>query len=77
MVITMKILAFVLPISVPCLTFFHLNKYYKMQKKVFEKITPKSVDDEIKLMLTGLIGSFALWCFLFVFFSLIESICAK
>lgn len=74
MVMTMKILAVVLPISAPCLSFFLPEQYYRMQKKIFEKITPKAPSDEKKLLLTGLIGSFTLWCILFSLFSLVESI---
>lgn len=74
MVMTMKILAVVLPISVPCLLFFLPEQYYRMKKKFFEKVTPKSPSDEKKLLVTGLIGSFTLWCILFCLFSLLESI---
>lgn len=74
MVTTMKILAVVLPISVPRFSFFLPEQYYRVQKKFFEKITPKSSSDEKKLLLTGLMGSFTLWCILFSLFSLAESI---
>ncbi|WP_165038223.1 hypothetical protein [Enterococcus sp. ZJ1622] len=74
MVMTMKILAVVLPISVPSLSFFLPEQYYRVQKKILEKVTPKSSSDEKKLLLTGLMGSFTLWCILFSLFSLAESI---
>ncbi|EGP4894699.1 hypothetical protein FI615_002219 [Enterococcus faecium] len=74
MIMIMKILAVVLPTSIPCLLFFLPEQYYRMQKNFFEKVTPRSANDEIKLLLMGLIGSFILWCILFCLFSLLERI---
>ena len=73
-VITMKILAVLLPISVLCMTSFLPEQYYKIQKTIFKKLIPRSPNDKVKLLFAGIVGSFSLWCILYFLFSLLESI---
>lgn len=73
-VITMKILAVLLPISVLCMTSLLPDQYYKMQKTIFKKLISRSPNDKVKLLFAGIVGSFSLWCILYFLFSLLESI---
>jgi len=74
MVNTMKILAILLPISILCMTSYLPEQFYKIQKTIFKKLIPRSPNDNGKLLFTGIVGSFSLWCILYVLFSLLESV---
>lgn len=53
---------------------FFPNQYYKAQKAILGKLLPKSPDDISKLIAGGGIFFLGLWCVLYVFFSLVETL---
>jgi len=77
MVYLIRVFIFVLiigPISVGIGTGVFPKKYFEMQKTVLKKLTPKSPDDSLKLLINGVLSFLSIICVLAVFISLIENI---
>lgn len=77
MVYLIRIFVFLLivgPISVGIGTGVFPKKYFEMQTMILKKLTPKSPDDSLKLLINGVLSFLSIVCVLAVFISLIENL---